>query len=135
MTLPTFYTPLHERLSATGHVVVAERDHLEVRLPIMASVRVSVGAGDTMRCEPRFDGLGRTTAFALNIMLMLVLAAAMYLATGPGIGTYIIGLGAVLGTLYDFARFVVTEHTITRIHMLWQPAQLRDPGRSVTPHA
>jgi hypothetical protein len=110
---------LRAELEQLGVVVAPHRDHLCVRLPLFASVRVRVDERGHLDCEPMFGPLNRThAALAGATLLSAVTAALLYstgvspLAVGAAFATIMSGLGSAW-------RFILTESCITRIQLLW----------------
>jgi hypothetical protein len=106
------------QLEAVGMVAAVHADHLCVRLPLLASVRVRYD-GDRLSLEPRFGAVSRTVAVMSTVGSVSALLVGM---TAAGIAVpALIAVGA-LGTLaaaYDVMRFIVTEGAITRVTTLW----------------
>src|SRR5918992_5069001 len=70
---------LRTELEQLGVVVAPHRDHLCVRLPLFASVRVRVDEQGRLDCEPMFGPLRRMHAFLLGTTGLTVLAGvALY---------------------------------------------------------
>src|SRR5688500_9417266 len=105
-------------LEDLGYVVVPHGDHLCVRLPQFASVRVKLGA-DGLQFIPQFGPLRRHHSSALTLGGASAAVAAALALTGVGA----IALGAAfLGTMLaarDVGRYIVTEGCITRLQLLW----------------
>ena len=106
------------QLEAVGMVAAVHADHLCVRLPLLASVRVRFD-GERLSFEPRFGAVSRTVAVVSTVGSVSALLGGM---TAGGIAVpALIAVGA-LGTLaaaYDVMRFIVTEGAITRVTTLW----------------
>jgi hypothetical protein len=118
-------------LEQLGIVVAPHRDHLCVRLPFFASVRVRVDERGRLDCEPMFGPLNRTHAvLASATFLSAVTGGLLYLtgvsplAVGAAFATIMSGLGSAW-------RFVLTESCITRVQLLWA-ARLRQERESTT---
>jgi hypothetical protein len=105
-------------LEELGYVVVPHGDHLCVRLPQFASVRVKLGA-DGLQFIPQFGPLRRHHSSALTLGGASAVVAAALALTGVGA----VALGAAfLGTMLaarDVGRYIVTEGAITRLQLLW----------------
>jgi len=116
-------------LEDLGYVVVPHGDHLCVRLPQFASVRVKLGA-DGLQFIPQFGPLRRHHSSALTLGGASAAVAAALALTGVGA----IALGAAfLGTMLaarDVGRYIVTEGAITRLQLLWtaRGAGVTNPG-------
>ena len=105
-------------LEELGYVVVPHGDHLCVRLPQFASVRVKLGA-EGLQFIPQFGPLRRHHSSALTIGGASAAVAAALALTGVGA----VALGAAfIGTMLaarDVGRYIVTEGAITRLQLLW----------------
>jgi hypothetical protein len=119
-------------LEKLGYVVVPHGDHLCVRLPQFASVRVRLRE-DTLEFIPQFGPLRRQHASALTLGGASVAVIAALAVTGVGA----IALGAAfVSTMLaarDVGRYIVTEGCITRLQMLWTArarAALPTPSRA-----
>src|SRR5919109_3760050 len=105
-------------LEALGYVVVPHGDHLCVRLPQFASVRVRLRNG-TLQFVPQFGALRRQHSSALT--LGGASAAVVGALALTGVGALAIG-AAFLGVMLaarDVGRYVVTEGCMTRLQLLW----------------
>lgn len=118
MALSPELTRFASRLEAAGIVTAAHADHLCVRLPLLASVRVRYD-GARLSLEPRFGAVSRTVATMSTLGSVSALLVGMTLS-GIAVPALVAigGLGALAGA-YDVMRFVVTENAITRVTMLW----------------
>jgi hypothetical protein len=105
-------------LEELGYVVVPHGDHLCVRLPQFASVRVKLGE-DGLQFVPQFGPLLRHHSSALTLGGASAAVAVALALTGMGV----IALGAAfVGTMLaarDVGRYIVTEGCITRLQLLW----------------
>src|SRR5918999_4750569 len=106
---------LRTELEQLGIVVAPHRDHLCVRLPLFASVRVRVDEHGRLDCEPMFGPLNRTHALlASTSLLTAVTLGALYVT-----GTSPLALGAafltIMSGLASAWRFILTESCIARI--------------------
>src|ERR687896_582597 len=105
-------------LEDLGYVVVPHGDHLCVRLPQFASVRVKLGA-EGLQFIPQFGPLRRHHSSALTLSGASAAVVAALALTGVGAAA----LGAAfIGTLLaarDVGRYIVTEGAITRLQLLW----------------
>jgi hypothetical protein len=120
-------------LERIGAVVAPHRDHLCVRLPLFASVRVRVDDRGRLSCEPMFGPLPRTRAFLLGTTTLTALAgAALY--THADFAP-IVAFVAVMSGLGSVCRFVLTENCITRVQMLWAARQRGGEPVSLSAHA
>lgn len=105
-------------LEELGYVVVPHGDHLCVRLPQFASVRVKLGE-DGLQFVPQFGPLRRhhSSALTLGGASTAVVAALLF----AGVGAFALG-AAFVGTMLaarDIGRYIVTEGAITRLQLLW----------------
>jgi hypothetical protein len=127
-TLAAFRTDL-EKL---GYVVVPHGDHLCVRLPQFASVRVRFR---DLEFIPQFGPLRRQHSSALTLggASAVVIAALAFTGVGAlALGASFVG---VMLAARDVGRYVVTEGCLTRLQMLWTARRnaLERPGS--TPRA
>lgn len=105
-------------LEELGYVVVPHGDHLCVRLPQFASVRVKLHA-DGLQFIPQFGPLRRDHSSALTLGGASAAVAAALALTG--VGAVALGaafIGAMLAAR-DVGRYIVTEGCITRLQLLW----------------
>jgi hypothetical protein len=110
---------LRTELEQLGVVVAPHRDHLCVRLPLFASVRVRVDERGQLDCEPMFGPLNRTHAFLASTTLLTAVTVGLLYVTG--ISSLAVGSGflTIMSGLGSACRFVLTESCITRIQLLW----------------
>jgi hypothetical protein len=105
-------------LEELGYVVVPHGDHLCIRLPQFASVRVRLRDG-RLQFVPQFGPLRRQHASALTLGgASAVVAGALALT---GVGAVAIG-AAFLGVMLaarDVGRYIATEGCVTRLQLLW----------------
>jgi hypothetical protein len=105
-------------LQELGYVVVPHGDHLCVRLPQFASVRVRLRDGN-LQFVPQFGPLRRQHSSALTIGgASAVVVGALALT---GVGALAAG-AAFLGLMLaarDVGRYVTTEGCMTRLQLLW----------------
>lgn len=105
-------------LEELGYVVVPHGDHLCVRLPQFASVRVRLRDG-ALQFVPQFGPLRRQHSSALTLGGASVVVVGALALTGVGavaLGAAFIG---VMLAARDVGRYVVTEGCITRLQLLW----------------
>jgi hypothetical protein len=115
-TLDNTLPELRQTLDRLGYVVVPHGDHLCVRLPLLASVRIYSSNG-RLRFVSRFGPFGRTSA-VLGTGAVGVAAVAGALAfLGPPVALVAAFLG-VAGLAHDGYRFVLTESCEARLQQL-----------------
>lgn len=105
-------------LEELGYVVVPHGDHLCVRLPQFASVRVRLRP-DGLQFVPQFGPLRRDHSSALTLGGASAAVAAALALTG--VGAVALGaafIGAMLAAR-DVGRYIVTEGCVTRLQLLW----------------
>jgi hypothetical protein len=110
---------LRADLERLGIVVAPHRDHLCVRLPLFASVRVRVDDEGRLNCQPMFGPLPRTHALLFSTTLLTAAAIGLLYLTGLSalsVGAAFLSIMSGLGSVWSF---VLTENCITRVHMLW----------------
>lgn len=116
-------------LEELGYVVVPHGDHLCIRLPQFASVRVRLRDGE-LEFVPQFGPLRRQHSSALTLGGASVAVIAALALTGVGalaFGTAFVG--AMLAAR-DVGRYIATEGCLTRLQMLWTA---RMPGAAPAP--
>jgi hypothetical protein len=116
---------LRTELEQLGVVVAPHRDHLCVRLPLFASVRVRVDEQGRLDCEPMFGPLPRTAALLFSTTLLTATAVGLFYFTGASPLALATAFLSIMSGLGSALRFVLTENCITRIQMLWA-ARLRE---------
>jgi hypothetical protein len=110
---------LRAELEQLGNVVAPHRDHLCVRLPLFASVRVRIDEQGRLDCEPLFGPLNRTHAVQLSTTVLTGSAAALLFLTGASPVALFVALLGIMSGLASVWRFILTENCITRVQMLW----------------
>jgi hypothetical protein len=107
-----------KRLEALGFVTAVHADHLCVRLPLLASVRVRYD-GERLSLEPRFGAVSRNTAIITTVASVSALLVGMTI-TGIAVPALVAVAGlSSLAAAYDVMRFIVTDGAVTRVTMLW----------------
>ena len=107
---------LRQTLDRLGYVVVPHGDHLCVRLPLGASVRVYSSTG-RLRLVSRFGPFGRMTGVLATATVGVAGLAGALAALGLG-PALVVGFLAVVGLAHDGYRFVLTESCMTRLQQL-----------------
>lgn len=105
-------------LEALGYVVVPHGDHLCVRLPQFASVRVRLREG-ALQFVPQFGPFRRQHSTALTLGGASAAVVGALALTGVGaiaLGAAFIG---VMLAARDVSRYVATEGCVTRLQLLW----------------
>jgi hypothetical protein len=110
---------LRTELEQLGIVVAPHRDHLCVRLPLLASVRVRVDDRGRLDCEPMFGALNRTHALLASTTSLTALTAGLLYFTGTSPLAFGAAFLTIMSGLASAWRFILTENCITRIHLLW----------------
>ncbi len=110
-------TEIRQRLDRLGYVVVPHGDHLCVRLPLAASVRVYSTNG-RLRLVSRFGPFGRMTGVLATAAVGVAALAGALAMFGPGAVALVVGFLAVTGLAHDGYRFVLTESCTTRLQQL-----------------
>jgi len=116
-------TELRQTLDRLGYVVVPHGDHLCVRLPLAASVRIYSSSG-RLRLVSRFGPFGRTTGVLATGVGSVAAVVAVLATLGLGPVALVAGFLGVIGLAHDGYRFVLTESCATRLQQL-----LIDSGR------
>jgi hypothetical protein len=112
---------LRTELERLGVVVAPHRDHLCVRLPLFASVRVRVDEQGRLNCEPMFGPLRRMHSFLVSTTGLMVLAGGALYMHAPA--APLLAFVAIMSGLGSVCRFVITENCVTRVQMLWAARQ------------
>ncbi len=125
---------LRSDLERLGVVVAPHSDHLCVRLPLFAAVRVRLEDGN-LGCDPIFGPLPRTTDLLLTLTGLTALVGGLFYFAGPTPATLTAGFGGVMAAAAQVCRFVLTESCITRVQLLWATrlAGPRDVASFVSP--
>ena len=125
---------LRADLEHVGIVVAPHRDHLCVRLPLFASVRVRVDEQGRLDCEPMFGPLPRTRALLLGTTVLMTAAGGLLFFTGASPVALATAFVGIMSGLVNVCRFILTENCITRVQLLWaaRTAGRRDT-RAVSP--
>ncbi len=105
-------------LEELGYVVVPHGDHLCVRLPQFASVRVRLREG-ALRFDPHFGPLRRQHSSALTLGGASAAVVGTLALTGVGVLSLGAAFVALMLAARDVGRYVVTEACITRLQLLW----------------
>jgi hypothetical protein len=105
-------------LEHLGYVVVPHGDHLCVRLPQLASVRVKLHAGG-LQFIPQFGPLRRHHSTALTLGGASAAVIAALAATGVGAIAAGLSFVGVMLAARDVGRYVATEGCMTRLQLLW----------------
>ena len=108
---------LRQTLDRLGYVVVPHGDHLCVRLPLAASVRVYSSNG-RLRLVSRFGPFGRMTGVLATAAVGVAALAGTLAMIGLGPVALVVGFLAVVGLAHDGYRFVLTESCMTRLQQL-----------------
>lgn len=108
---------LRQTLDRLGYVVVPHGDHLCVRLPLAASVRVYSSNG-RVRLVSRFGPFGRMTAVLVTAAVGVAALAGAVAALGLGPVALVAGFLGMVGLAHDGYRFVLTEACTTRLQQL-----------------
>jgi hypothetical protein len=108
---------LRQTLERLGYVVVPHGDHLCVRLPLAASVRVYSSSG-RLRLVSRFGPFGRMTGVLATGAVGVAALVGALATVGLGPVAVVVGFLAVTGLAHDGYRFVLTESCVTRLQQL-----------------
>lgn len=109
---------LRTDLERLGVVVAPHSDHLCVRLPLFAAVRVRLEDGN-LRCDPIFGPLPRTSDLLLTLSGLTALVGGLFYFGGPTPVALTAGFAGVMVAAAQVCRFVLTESCITRVQLLW----------------
>ncbi len=108
-------------LERQGYVAVCHSDHICVRLPLVASVRIRLNGGQ-LHVEPRFGPFARGTSLVLT-PIIAALAVVGVSTVAPVATTVVMAFAGILTVLYDTQRLIMTEGATTRLQMLWSTRQ------------
>ena len=126
-----FLTELRASLDRLGYVTVPHGDHLCVRLPLFASVRIySTDAG--IRMAPQFGPFGRTSGLAVTSTASAGVVGATVFTLGVTPLAFFAGFLGVIALAHDACRFVLTESCISRLQQVIGDLQ-RGGGRLTAP--
>ena len=118
---------LNGELDRLGYKVVPHGDHLCVRLPLFASVRVHHSEG-RFRFSPQFGPFGRTGGLLLTSGAAAIALGGVAIAAGLSALTLVVGFLGVVALAHDACRFVITEGALTRLQQLATSSKLLSPG-------
>jgi hypothetical protein len=109
---------LRTDLERLGIVVAPHKDHLCVRLPLFAAIRVRLEDGN-LRCDPFFGPLPRTSELLLTFGGLTALVGNLFYVVGATPAALTAGFAGVMIAAAQVCRFVLTESCITRLQLLW----------------
>jgi hypothetical protein len=137
----TLLLELRQTLDRLGYVVVSHGDHLCIRLPLAASVRVYSSQGQ-VRLVPQFGPFSRTGGLLTTSAGASAVVGATVFTLGVTPLAFLAGFLGVVAVAHDACRFVLTESCVTRLQQLivdLERAQPRpvlvDPGAARLPSA
>jgi hypothetical protein len=116
-TLDPALTELSGELDRLGYKVVSHGDHLCVRLPLFASVRIRHSEG-RFRFSSQFGPFGRTGGLMFTSVVTAAIVGGIAVATGVSALTILVGFVGVVALAHDACRFVITEGALTRLQQL-----------------
>jgi len=116
-TLDPALTELFGELDRLGYKVVSHGDHLCVRLPLFASVRVRHFEG-RFRFSPQFGPFGRSGGLIFTSAVTAAAVGGVAVAAGVSALTILVGFVGVVALAHDACRFVITEGALTRLQQL-----------------
>lgn len=120
---------LNDELDRLGYKVVSHGDHICVRLPLFASVRVRLADG-RFRFSPQFGPFGRTGGLLFTSAVTAAAVGAAAIAAGVSALTILVGFIGMVALAHDACRFVITEGALTRLQQLASSSRLLSSGRS-----
>ncbi len=108
---------LRTELEHLDYVVVPHGDHICVRLPLIASVRIRHN-GDRFRFTPQFGPFRRSGGllFTSGVSTAAVAGAAFTIGLAPL--TLVVGFLGVIALAHDACRFIITEGCLTRLQQI-----------------
>lgn len=108
-------------------VVVPYKDYLEIRLGLLASVRVRIVSG-RLSCDPRFGFLPRDRATWATLIGLAVVTATVFIDFGVTSVSMLLGFLSVSSTASTAIRYQLTEACIAQVRtafMLLTPGHAR----------
>ena len=117
---------LAQRLEANGMVVVPFKDHLEIRLPLFASVKVRIVNG-RLSCEPRFGFLPRDRSTWATLIGLAAVTATAFIDLGVTSISMLLGFLSVSSTASTAIRYQLTEACIAQVRTAFM---FLTPGRA-----
>jgi hypothetical protein len=117
ITVDPFLSDLRPALERLGYVVVPHGDHLCVRLPLAASVRIYSSVGQ-VRLVPQFGPFRRTTGLLATTTGASAVVGAAVFTLGVTPLAFFAGFLGMVALAHDACRFVLTEACITRLQQL-----------------
>jgi hypothetical protein len=113
----SFLRELRPTLERLGYVVVPHGDHLCVRLPLAASIRIySSEAG--IRLVPQFGPFTRTRGLLATSAVASAAVGATVFTLGITPVAFFAGFLGMIALAHDACRFVVTEACLTRLQQV-----------------
>lgn len=112
-----FLTELRPILDRLGYTVVPHGDHLCVRLPLAASVRIYAADG-RVRLVPQFGPFSRTGGLLATSTGASAVVGATLFTVGVTPVALFAGFVGVVALAHDACRFVLTESCVTRLQQL-----------------
>ena len=123
-----FLTELRTSLDRLGYVTVPHGDHLCVRLPLFASVRI-YSSDDGIRFVPQFGPFSRTTGLAVTSTASAGVVGVTVFTLGVTPLAFFAGFLGLMTLAHDACRFVLTESCISRLQQLIGDLQREGPAR------
>jgi hypothetical protein len=108
---------LRAELERLDYVVVQHGDHICVRLPLVASVRIRHEEG-RYRFVPQFGPFRRSGGLLFTSGVSAAAVGAAALAFGAAPLTLLVGFLGMVALAHDACRFVLTEGCLTRLQQL-----------------
>ena len=117
------------QLERVGVRVVPHRNHLGVRLPLFASVRVHVEDGDLkLHLQTGPTGPGRALAWTALVITVLVGTLANTVGVGPL--TLTVTFGGVALLVLELGQLVLADGCATRLMLQWESRSSSQRQRS-----
>jgi hypothetical protein len=109
---------LAQRLEVSGTTVVRYKDYIEIRLPILASVRVRTVDG-RLNFDPRFGFLPRDRATWATLVGVAAITTTLFLDLGITPVTMAVGFIGLSSAASTVIRYLLTEQIITRVQTVY----------------
>jgi hypothetical protein len=113
---------LSKELDRLGYKVVPHGDHLCVRLPLFASVRIRFD-GERYRFTPQFGPFGRSGGLLMTSAVAVAAFGGVAITFGATAPTLITAFLGVVALAHDACRFVITEGALTRLQQTTMAAR------------
>ena len=109
---------INANLQLLGYKIEVYDKKTIVKLPLVCSVSI-IEDGEVLKTEPKFGYMSRTAAtWFNNIFIMLEIAVCLFLLVNDVRSSVFLGVLAVMASIWDIYRYILTENFITRFQLL-----------------